>query len=92
MIIQDLRQKQGTGLAVSGNMKAVKCKNGSLSLLNRDESSLFNKANMATFLDISSLNERECYVAEEMYKRNVFRKVKRGESVGYKIHPQKEKI
>lgn len=73
-------------------MKAVKCKNGSLSLLNRDEASLFNKADMINFLDISTLNERECYIAEEMYKRNVLRKVKKGESIGYKIHPQKEKL
>lgn len=73
-------------------MKAVKCKNGTLSILNRNEASLFNKADMVNFLDISTLNERECYIAEEMYKRNVLRKVKKGERIGYKIHPQKEKI
>jgi len=73
-------------------MKAVKCKNGVLSILNRAESALFNKADMNSFLEISSLTEQESHVAQEMYKRNVLRKVKRGESIGYKIHPQKEKL
>ena len=73
-------------------MRAVKCKNGTLSIINRDESALFNKVEFNDFLPVNSLNERESYIAEELYKRNVFRKIKRGESVGYKIHPQKQQL
>lgn len=73
-------------------MRAVKCKNGCLSIINRDESAMFNKVEFNEFVDLNTLNEREQHIAEEMYKRNVLRRVKRGESVGYKIHPQKEKL
>ena len=73
-------------------MRAVKCKNGCLSIINRDEAALFRNVEFAEFMDVNTLNEREQHIAEEMYKRNVLRKVKRGESVGYKIHPQKEKL
>ena len=73
-------------------MRAVKCKNGCLSIINRDEAAMFRNVEFSEYVDVNTLNEREQHIAEEMYKRNVLRKVKRGESVGYKIHPQKEQI
>lgn len=73
-------------------MRAVKCKNGTLSIINRDESAMFNKVEFNEFVDVNTLNEREQFIADDLYKRNVLRKVKKGESVGYKIHPQKEKL
>lgn len=73
-------------------MRAVKCKNGCLSIINRDEASLFRNIEAAQFVSVNKLNEREQYIAEEMYQRNVLQKVKRGNDIGYKIHPQKEKL
>ena len=73
-------------------MRAVKCKNGCLSIINRDEAAMFRNVELSEYVDVNTLNEREQHIAEEMYKRNVLRKVKRGESVGYKIHPQKEQL
>jgi hypothetical protein len=71
-------------------MRAVKGKNKILSLINNPESSFFNKLNMEGFINVNTLNERELYIAEEMYKKNVIRKVRKGESIGYKTYPQKE--
>ena len=47
---------------------------------------------MTGFVNVNSLDEREQYIAEEMYKKDVLQKVTKGEKVGYKIYPQKEKI
>ena len=71
-------------------MRAVKGKNKILSLINNPESSFFNKLNMEGFINVNTLNERELYIAEEMYKKNVIRKVRKGEWIGYKTYPQKE--
>jgi hypothetical protein len=71
-------------------MRAVKGKNKILSLINNPESSFFNKLDMEGFINVNTLNERELYIAEEMYKKNVIRKVRKGESIGYKTYPQKE--
>ena len=73
-------------------MRAVKCKNGCLSIINRDEAAMFKNVEFAEFVDVNTLNEREQHIAEEMYKRNVLRKVNKNGTVGYKIHPQKEKL
>lgn len=73
-------------------MKAVRGKLGVLSLLSRDEARLFNKIEFDKFLNISNLDEREHFIAEEMHKRNVLQKVKRENSIGYSIYPQKTQI
>ena len=73
-------------------MRAVKGKNNILSLINNPETSFFNKLNMEGFIDVNTLNERELYIAEEMYKRDVIRKVRKGESIGFKSYPQKQKL
>jgi len=73
-------------------MRAVKCKNGCLSIINRDETAMFNNIEFNEFVSVNTLNEREQHIADEMYKRNVLRKVKRGESIGYKVYPQKQKL
>lgn len=73
-------------------MKAVKCKGGVLSFISRQEAVLFNKADLNQFLDISTLNERDFHLAEELYKKNVFQKVQRESKIGYRIYPQKEKL
>ena len=73
-------------------MRAVKGKNRYISLLNRAETQMFNNVDMAGFLDISTLDENSLYIAEEMFKKNLLKKVKRGDRIGYKIYPQQEKL
>lgn len=73
-------------------MRAVKCKNGCLSIINRDETTLFNNAEFSGFLPISKLSEREQYVAEDLFKRNIFRKLKKGDTIGYTTYAQKERL
>jgi hypothetical protein len=73
-------------------MRAVKGKNNFLSLINNPETSLFNKCDMEKFLDVNTLSERELHLAEELYKRDVFKKVRKGDKIGYKTYIQKQKI
>tara|TARA_B100001057_G_C22674563_1_gene881304 strand:+ start:721 stop:942 length:222 start_codon:yes stop_codon:yes gene_type:complete len=73
-------------------MRAVKGKNNFLSLINNPETTLFNKCDMERFLDVNTLSERELHLAEELYKRDVFRKVRKGDKIGYKTYIQKQKI
>ena len=73
-------------------MKAVKDKNKYLNLISSTEAKIFNKVDLSGFVSVNSLNEREQYIAEELYKKAVLQKLRKGEQVGYKIYPQKEKI
>jgi hypothetical protein len=73
-------------------MKAVKDKNKYLNLISSTEAKVFNKVDLSGFVGVNSLDEREQYIAEELYKKDVLQKVKKGEQVGYKIYPQKEKL
>lgn len=92
VIIRDQKLKQDTGAVGSGDMRAVKGKNGILGIISRDETALFNNAEFSGFLPISNLNEREQHLAEELFRRNVLKKIKRGESIGYQTYAQKEKL
>ena len=74
------------------NMKAVKGKNQILCLINNPETSFFNKCDLQKFIDVNTLNEREQYIANELYKRDVLKKVRKGDKVGYKTYTQKQKI
>ena len=73
-------------------MRAVKDKNKYLNLISSTEARLFNKVDLSGFVSVNTLDEREQYIAEELYKKDVLQKVKKGEQVGYKIYPQKEKL
>ena len=73
-------------------MRAVKDKNKYLNLISSTEAKLFNKIDLTGFVNVNSLDEREQYIAEEMYKKDVLQKITKGEQVGYKIYPQKEKL
>jgi hypothetical protein len=73
-------------------MKAVKGKNNILCLINNPETSFFNKCDLQTFIEVNTLNEREQYIANELYKRDVLQKVRKGDKVGYKTYTQKQKI
>lgn len=73
-------------------MKAVKGKNKVLSFIGLEESRLFNKIESAGFFNISNLTEREHVLAKDMFARNIIRKVKNHNNVGYKIYPQRDQI
>ncbi len=69
-------------------MRAVKDKYGNLQIIDRSQTSLFNKADLHKFLDISTLNERDLCVCEDLHKRNIFQKIKKGHKVGYRSYSQ----
>ena len=73
-------------------MRAIRDSNGLTTFINRDETRLFNKIDMAQFMDLNTLSEREHHLAEEMHKRNVLQKVQKEQKVGYKVYPQKTQI
>ncbi|MDA8842269.1 hypothetical protein N9N08_01195 [bacterium] len=73
-------------------MRAIKGKGNNLRFISNPETSFFNKLNLEGFISVNTLNEREVYIAEEMYKKDVIRKVRKGETIGYKAYSQQEKI
>jgi hypothetical protein len=73
-------------------MKAVKDKNNYLNLISSLEARLFNKVDLNGFLSVNNMDERDFYIAEEMYKKDIFQKINKGDELGYKIYPQKKKI
>lgn len=73
-------------------MKAVKGKNEYLSLISSTESRIFNKVDMQGFTGVNTLNEQEQYVAEELFKKDVLQKIRKGADIGYKTYPQKRKL
>jgi hypothetical protein len=73
-------------------VRAVTAKNGVLCLLSRDESALYGRAEMEGKLLCDKLSERENYIADELYKKNIFFKTHKGKGIGYKIYPNKQKL
>ena len=73
-------------------MKAVKGKHDFLRLISSSESRIFNKVDMQGFTGVNTLNEQEQYIANELYKKDVLQKVKKGANIGYKTYPQKKKL
>ena len=73
-------------------MRAVKCKNNHISLINKLESALYNIAETMGSVDAADLSERDAHIAEEMHQKNIFNKeVKDGRTL-YKIFSAKQKI
>ena len=73
-------------------MRAVKDKNNYLNFISTLENRVFNKIDLSGFLSVNSMDEREFYIAEEMYKKDILQKDTKGEELGYKIYPQKTKL
>ena len=73
-------------------MRAVKDKNNYLNFISSSENRVFNKIDLSGFLSVNSMDEREFYIAEEMYKKDILQKITKGEELGYKIYPQKTKL
>ena len=53
-------------------MRAVKCKDNQLSLINKFETQLYDQAKMLGDLKLIELSERDAYLADEMHKKNIF--------------------
>ncbi len=66
-------------------MRAVKGKNEKLSLISSQEAKIFNKIEEDGFVDLNSMSERENFLADDLYKRDILKKVKRDNTIGYKI-------
>lgn len=73
-------------------MRAVKCKNNYLSLINTLEVKLYSMAEAMGSLDSSQLSERDAELAEEMYRKNVFNKQSRNGKHFYTTYSTKQKI
>lgn len=73
-------------------MKAVKDKNRYINLISSTEARIFNKIDLSGFVDVNSLDEREKYIAEELYKKDILDKVSKGETIGYKTFKQEYKL
>lgn len=70
-------------------MRAVIGKDGILAMVTREEAGLYNQADFDGFLPVSRLHERHAHLAEELYKKNVFRKIRRGDQYGYTTYQKK---
>lgn len=61
-------------------------------MVTREEAGLYNQADFDGFLPQSRLHERHVHLAEEMHKKNIFRKIRRGDQIGYTTYPQKTQL
>ena len=59
-------------------MRAVKDKNKYLNLISSTEARLFNKVDLSGFVGVNTLDEREQYIAEELFKKDVLQKIQKG--------------
>lgn len=73
-------------------MRAVKCKNNYLSLINTLEVKLYSMAETMGGLETTHLSERDAELAEEMYRKNVFDKQSKHGKTFYTTYPAKQKI
>lgn len=67
-------------------MRAVKGKNNQLSLISKPQVKILNMIEADGFVSCSSLDERDAYVAEELYQQNIIKKVRKNGDVGYKTY------
>lgn len=73
-------------------MRVVKGRNKVMCFISSTEAKVYEMISSDQFTDLTSLTERDVQFAEEMYKRNVVRKVRRGHNIGYKTYDQTEKL
>lgn len=71
-------------------MRAVNGKNKKLSLISSLEAKVFNKIEEDGFVEVNSMSERENFLADDLYKRDILKKVKRDNTIGYKIFKKED--
>ena len=62
----------------------MKGKNNKLSFISNEESRLINMIELNRFLDSAGLSEREHLIAEELFQKDMIRKVNKNGKTGYK--------
>lgn len=74
-------------------MRAIKGKDGILTLINREQSRLIDKLCATDSFPINTLTEREAYIAEELYQQNILQKMKgKGDQFVYKTYEQSTRL
>jgi hypothetical protein len=73
-------------------MRAIKGKNGILSLISTTEARIYNQVEFDQFVPESDLDERQHHLAEELFRKNILRKLKQRGVTGYAVYPQKRLI
>jgi|TARA_B110000908_G_scaffold55531_1_gene67662 hypothetical protein len=73
-------------------MRAVKCKDNQLSLINKFETQLYDQAKMLGDLKLIELSERDAYLADEMHKKNIFQKEVKNGCECYTLYSAKQNI
>ncbi|MBM37806.1 MAG: hypothetical protein CMO97_01920 [Woeseia sp.] len=71
-------------------MRAVKGKNEKLSLISSLEAKIFNKIEEDGFLEVNTMSERENFLADDLYKRDIVKKVRRDNTIGYKTFKKED--
>ena len=71
-------------------MRAVKGKNEKLSLISSLEAKIFNKIEEDGFLEVNTMSERENFLADDLYKRDILKKVRRDNTIGYKTFKKED--
>jgi len=69
-------------------MRAVKCKNNHISLISKPEAKIYAMIEADGFISCDSLDERDSFVAEELYKQNILKKVRKNNCMGYKTYSE----
>ena len=67
-------------------MRAVKGKNKILSLISRPEARIYSMIEADGFISCESLSERDSYIAEELYQKNIIQKVRKDNTLGWKAY------
>ena len=73
-------------------MRGIKGKDKVMCFISSTEAKVYEMIAADQFTDLNALAERDIHFAEEMYKRNAVRKVRRGQTIGYKTYDQNEKL
>ena len=71
-------------------MRAVNGKNKKLSLISSLEAKVFNNIEEDGFVEVNSMSERENFLADDLYKRDILKKVRRDNTIGYKIFKKED--
>lgn len=73
-------------------MKAIKGKGGLLNIISKEEYSVYQKIANNDGVQLKGLTERETYLVDEMYRKNVLRRVEQDGRVYFLTYPQKEHL
>ena len=67
-------------------MRAIKGKHNQLSFISRPEAKVYSMIEADGFISCESLDERDSYVAEELYQKNIIQKIRKNNTLGWKAY------